>query len=170
MAIKIKQLAQAVTQSPQEQVAEAVAGAVVAVKPKAKAKPKAEAIVLAEELIDLDYRLKQAEAYQMLKRVEELKKRLQSIAQESGAPTDQQYVFDTDDGQVVFSPCRMETRLTDRPGLIKALGQETFNEVAKFTITDARRYLSDNELAKVSVVEPGSRTLKTITKKGEPSV
>jgi hypothetical protein len=153
------------SQTQTQTIAQAITAAADAVQVKPKAKAKPEAIVLAEELIDLDYRLKQAEAYQMLKRVEELKKRLQSIAQESGAPAEQQYVFDTEEGQVVFSPCRMETTITNKASMITIMGQQTFNEVAKVTLTDARKYLSENELATVSVTEPGGRTLKAIMKK-----
>lgn len=130
-----------------------------------KAKQKTEAEALAEEMINLHQTMTLAGAFVMMKRYEELKKQLQSVANESGAPKDQPYTFSTDIGTVVFKECRTETTITDKSFILKQLGQNTFMDLAKITLTDAKKYLSDNELSQCTEKGFGSRVLQAVTYK-----
>lgn len=130
-----------------------------------KSKAKSEATVLAEEMVSLHQHLEETEAFKLIKRYDELKKQLQAIANDSGAPKDQPYVFKTELGNVVFKECRIETTITDKLGAIKMLGQGVFNEVAKLGVTDAKKYLSAAELAKCTTQDYGARVLQSVTYK-----
>lgn len=118
------------------------------------------------ELVDLDGRMKDAGAYEMVKRIDELKKTLQSIAKD--ADPVQPVTFTCPSGVVVFGECRHETKISDKPMLIKLMGTAEYIEASSITLGDAKKYLSENELAKVVTVGYGSRTLKSITQSPVP--
>jgi len=114
-----------------------------------------------EELIDLDTRMKAAGAYEMTKRLEELKKSLQAAVADWD-PTQPAHLHCAS-GVVVFSECRHETKITNKPELIKLMGTQEYIEASKVTLADAKKYLSEIELAKVTTVGFGSRSLKSVT-------
>jgi hypothetical protein len=130
-----------------------------------KVKQKTAAEALAEELIVLHQQLVATDGFAMFKRYEELKKQLQSIANDSGAPKDKPFVFSTDIGSVIFKECRTETTITDKQFILKQLGMDTFLNVAKVNLTDAKKYLSDNELAQCTEKGFGSRVLQSVAYK-----
>lgn len=130
-------------------------------KTKAKAKSETEAAV--EELIDLHTKLTEADAFPMLKRLEELKKMLQQVMRDSGADPNTPYVFKTwDGGSVEFSACSKTLEIKDREAMIKALTLSVFKEIAKVSTTDLKTYLSLQEIASFTESVPGSRSMKSV--------
>jgi len=131
--------------------------------PKAVAQAESQAVVWAKELIDLDTRMKEAEAYEMVTRIDALKKSLQSVISESGADPAKDYIFHTSEGDVQFSSCSNTTVIEDQAKMIKLLGPETTMAIAKFNIGDIKKYLSAIQLGEISKTVPGSRRLLSIT-------
>lgn len=144
------------------------AAAMPAVKIEQKIEPKTELEVLIDEVIDLHTRLSEFGAFDILKRLEEAKKALQQQIKDSGADPDQAFTFETDTGTVVFGPCSNTREITDKPKLISVLTPQVFLEVAKVTLTDLKKYLSELEIEKFTTPVKGSRTMKSVTKKVQP--
>lgn len=115
---------------------------------------------LASELITLDSHLKESEAYEAIKRVDEIKKALSAAAAEY-AP-EQEVVFNGENGHVVYSPARVETKISDKAQVVKMLGSDVYLEASTITLTALKKYLSDLELQKVTTTGFGSRTLKAV--------
>lgn len=132
--------------------------------PKAKTaiKAKTEAQTVAEAMIANHIKLEESGAFLIFKEYELQKKRLSDIA--TTGDKDQEYIISCDAGDVVFSAKKSKTEIVDKPGLIKAMGQKTFMEIAKVTLGDAGKYLSEIELSNVTSVsnELGPRTLKAV--------
>ncbi len=135
---------------------------------KVKAKPKTKTTsgvvtqdkVWVDELVQIDGELKDLEVLGKIERRDELKNLLQSVAKE--LPADQEATLKGTVGEVTFSKCRKETSISDKEGLISALGQDTFNLLASVSLTDLKKYLSENEIAPLVASTNGSRTLKTV--------
>lgn len=132
-------------------------------KPVAKAKQKVltETQMLVNEYAHLAHQYEQQEIGAMVKRMDELKKRLQSIANET-SPGDTVTLAGTE-GTVTFSPCREETVITDRDKMIKALTPKVFVEIGKVNLGDIKKYLSEGEIQAFSEKQYGARTLKAFT-------
>ena len=69
-----------------------------------------------------------------------------------------------------FSKQPMQTTITDKDGLLTAVmtsvGPEAVTKLIKITLTDAKKYLSENELANYTTTELGkTRTCKAILPK-----
>lgn len=147
-------------QAEQESAAQSIAKPLT----KNKVEAKTEVVVQAEELIDLHKRLTESGAFDMLKRIEEIKKILQGYIKDQGdsaSPTIA-FHFETEMGTITFSPCRKETEITDKEKLIGMLTPEVFVQVAKVTMTDAKKYLSESELAQICETSYGSRTMASV--------
>jgi hypothetical protein len=99
----------------------------------------------------------------LIKRQDELKKKLQSIAKadhfEGNKPV---LLYGTHGNYLKFSEKNNKTEISDKNGLILAVGQDTFNMMANLTLTDAKKLLSENELAQYTTTVEGSRTLKDV--------
>lgn len=141
----------------QEQEHEAMPSAVH--KPKFKA--LSEEQVLTDELVQLRKTLDDLDVPQMEERYDEVRKKLVAFAQNSDPESPK--VFVGSKGEVTFSPCRVETTIVDKAGLIEKLGQEVFNEIAKVSLTDLKKYLSEAEYATLIEKTYGTRTLKGIS-------
>jgi hypothetical protein len=128
-------------------------------KPKIQAS-LTEVEVLVDELTMIDAKLKSMEVDVMQKRVDEIKNRLQSVA--ADMPPEQEAVIKGSIGEVTFSPCRRETTITNKAGIAEKVGAEAFLAMAKVNLTDAKKYLSENELAAFTETGYGSRTLKVV--------
>lgn len=128
-------------------------------------KVKSQSVIMAEELIEIHTYLSGLEAFTKLKRLDELKKGLQQVMADSGADEKQPYVFHTDSGSAEFGPCSNTTEIIDKVAMIKALGMDTFKEIAKVGITDLRTYLSANEIEQFTAHGFGSRSLKSVVVK-----
>lgn len=133
---------------------------------KPKHKPKSGVLtaeqVLVDELVIIDAKLKELEIKPMLDRLDVIKKQLQSIAKE--LPPEAEAIIKGSIGETIFSPCRKETSIDDKNALIFVLGQKVFNEVASISLTDLKKYLSENEIAPLVKTGFGSRTLKAVKK------
>ena len=129
---------------------------------ESKVKVKGQTESLVDELIDLNSRLTESGAFEMMKRVDELKKSLQAVIQDIGADTDTPYTFHTTEGEVTFSACTNSIEIVDREAMIKKLGMETFKAVAKVGVTDLKKYLSPAEIEAFSKPVKGSRSLKVV--------
>lgn len=137
-------------------------------KPKAKksvtkSTPQAlsETEVLVNELVHLEEQMKALEVAKMQARHDELKKRLQSIANEN-FEADVEAVLEGTNGKVIFSPRRTTTSIVDREQMIKLLSPKTFMELANVSLTDLKKYLSENEIESFVGKSFGARTLKAV--------
>jgi hypothetical protein len=115
--------------------------------------------ILVDELIGLSTFLIESDVAKKLKRVEELKKSLQSIAIDM--PADKEAVFKSESGEVIFGPRSTKTTITDKDGLRKKLGEATYFELASVGLTEVKKYLSEIEMEIYSTKEYGSRSLKS---------
>lgn len=147
------------TQPAVQSIAQSIA------QPLVKTKSVTEALV--EELIDLHTRLSNAEAFTMIKRLDEIKKGLAEHIKDSAADPDKPYVFKTDAGEVEFSACTNGVEVTDREKMIKCLGLDTFKQIAKVGVTDLKTYLSLSEIESFSQKTKGSRSMKSVKPKAD---
>lgn len=115
---------------------------------------------LVNEMVQLEQEFVANDIPDKMKRFEEIKKHLAAIAKDMNA--DEVAVLKSTLGEVEFSKPSMTTEITDKNALITALGQETFNAVAKVGITEARKYLSEIELAPLSQKVAGPRKLNGV--------
>lgn len=122
--------------------------------------------VLVDEMVTIDQKLKEMEADVLQKRFEEVKKQLAATAKT--LPPEKPATFQGSIGQVEFSAARVESKINDKDDLIAALdkasgyGQKLFNEIASVSITDLKKYLSEDELNHLLEKVYGSRTLKSV--------
>lgn len=115
------------------------------------------------ELVDLERRLAEADVPNILKRKEELRK---AILAEADAQPNETIKLTCEAGVVEFSAASKEFTLTDKSGLQQLLGTNAFQELAKFSVTDLKKVLSENEIATVGTTAPGkTRTMKIVLSK-----
>ena len=153
----------AITKKPkQEQVAAPVETSKQVVTPKVKGGVVTEDQALINEAAQINARLEELEVPAMQKRLDEIKKVFQAKGKE--LPQDEEAVFVGTEGRLVFSKARVELEITDRNAMIKALGQKVFNEIAKVTLTDMKKYLSEGEIFAFAQQVYGSRSIKVIEK------
>jgi hypothetical protein len=113
---------------------------------------------MVDELVTLDAFLVKHEVDAKLKRVAELKKQLQSVAEKM--PLQVEAVIKGMTGEVTFSAAKQMTVFTGTQTDLKALmTPAVYDKVANVTLTDAKKYLSEIELAQVTEKQYGSRTL-----------
>ena len=116
---------------------------------------------LAEELILLQRKLLAAEVPEITKRMDTIKKELQSIAAAAISPYDV-WVIDCDTGKVQLSACKHMTAIADKDGVLKYIedkvGKDALASVIQINLTDLKKVLSENEIAKFVTDTPGSRT------------
>lgn len=143
----------------QSQVQEAQVSAVVAHKPKMVAEVSEE-MALVDELVELDAFMTANAIAQKVKRIDAIKKVLQSIAKDM--PEGVEAVIAGSVGEAIFSPCKVMTTISDKSALRDALSEEVYFELSNVTLTDAKKYLSEIELEKLSTKSYGSRTLNTV--------
>lgn len=146
----------------QEAVKTAPVKAVPAVhKPKLAGKAVVtDEMKVVDELVSLDQWMQQHEVDAKVKRIGELKKVLQSIAADMPATTDATITGVV--GEVTFGPAKLMTTFNcSQTDLKAALGAEVYDQLASVTLTDAKKYLSEIEMDKLTDKEFGSRNLKT---------
>lgn len=100
---------------------------------------------------------------QLVKEADAVKKKLQSIAKDASHPTGKPVrLAGSHKNYVEFSACANTTVLADLKGFIDKIGVGAYIDNSKITLDAAKKLLSENELAKYTTNEPGSRTLKTV--------
>lgn len=125
---------------------------------------------LVHEYITLQQKYDEYEVKALTKRMDELKKQMQSIANaegEDGKP----YKFTAPNGYVLFSE-RGEVAEVENPlELVKHIqthfGPAAANAIVKIGITELRKILTEAELKNWIKKNPGSRTLKAAVATGE---
>lgn len=99
----------------------------------------------------------------LLKEQEDAKKQLQSIARSPDYAEDKPVrLVGTEGNYVEFSAKRKQTEVVDRPGLIQAMTQDVFNELAEVSLEKIKQVLTEKEVLLFTAQVPGSRTLKTV--------
>lgn len=115
-----------------------------------------------DELVQIDQKMKELNVDLMVKRREELRKELQSIAQL--ADPEEEVKLEGMEGYVLFSKASVKLEFQDQNALVEKLTPGVFNLIAKVSVTDAKKYLSENEIANIAAKSFGSRTLKAVMK------
>lgn len=129
--------------------------------PKAKASQVvSEAQAMVNEAVQIHKKLEELEVPAMQKRLDEIKKHFSGIAK--SMPQDEVAVFKGTEGELEFTKASQEIEITDKDGLIKALGKEVFKEISKVSVTDMRKYLAQNEIDQYTSKVNGSRRLASI--------
>lgn len=121
------------------------------------------------ELLHLDRVIADLNIGEITKRRDELRK---LVAAEFPKDSDQHLpgepvIFTTPEGTVTLTPFSSEFKITDMPGLYDKLGLDTFIALAKLSITDLKKVLSENELGTYGTTQYGSRSLKVSLAKVE---
>jgi hypothetical protein len=121
--------------------------------------------VLTNELITLYKEYEAFNGKKIAERIDQLKKHLQSIANENLDP-ESVAVFSSPLGEVEFSKRANGVAITDAVALLEKLiqqfGMETAISVVKIGMGDLKKLLSEHELAAYTKAEYGSRTLKAV--------
>ena len=121
-----------------------------------KVEVDAEEAALIQEMVDLSEEL--SAVADKVKRFEELKKLFASKADEKDGG--KEATFKHGDCLIVYSKKTQKTEVTNKDKMILKLGQELFNEIAKVTLGDLKKYLSEDELSDFTEKKEGSRSLK----------
>jgi len=120
---------------------------------------------LTTEYIELYRKFVYFEVKEMVKRMEEIRKQLQAVANETQDDA-QPATFSSPEGEIEFSERKKEATVPDPLALIKELltkfGPAVTMSVINIAITPLRKVLSEFELKKYLVDQPGSRTLKSV--------
>lgn len=140
---------------------EVLAGSMSIGKPlEAQVQQMSQSTALVEELVNTHMKLKEIGAFELIDRLDELKKLVQSSAQP--APDDQELVLKAPSGTVVFSAVSKKTEISDKQKAIQTLGAEKWLELSTVSITELKKYLSPLELTTCTKFGKGSRSLKSI--------
>lgn len=139
------------------------------VQPKAVTKAVATTLEpeeqLVEEFIQIWTRLEAFGAMQMQKRLEEIKKQLQSIANEKGSD-DEEFTFKAPSGSMVFAKRTINKVVKSAAELVEHLNEkfdlEQAFSVVKIGMTELKKLLSENEIEQYVDSVPGSRSLKSV--------
>lgn len=141
---------------------------VVGMKPKEEHKvalnSQSEEEMLTDELVTLQIQLDSVDVTAINKRQTELKKELQSIAEVKGFDPMLPVTFKGSLGQVDFSKCSDKTEIELPADLWKELaakfGMEATFSAVTWNLTQLKKLLSENELAKYTKKGIGSRSAK----------
>lgn len=135
------------------------------VLPKVKVQPVSEVEAMTQEYIGLYRKLEEIGGKDLLKRMEDLRKKLVAKANEHFAD-DQVAVLKCEDGEVEFSARGKEAEVKNPTQLLVDLNKNFSPEIAmsvvKIAMTPLRKVLSELELKEYLEEKPGSRTLKEV--------
>lgn len=127
--------------------------------------PESEVEALATEYIELHRKFVYFEVKTMVKRMDDIRKQLQSIANET-MDANKPAIFACPQGEIQFSE---RGKSTDVPhplellhDLLAKFGPEVTASVVDIAITPLRKLLSEAELKKYLTEQPGGRTLKSV--------
>lgn len=120
---------------------------------------------LTAEYIELYKKFEYFEVKDLLKRMDTIRKQLQTVANETMDGL-KPAVFSCPQGEMEFSERKREAEVIDALALIhellKKFGPEVTESVVDIAITPLRKLLSEFELKKHLTYEPGSRTLVSV--------
>lgn len=152
----------AISKPVQSNAATATALAVAEATVQASMAEQPLSILLADELIDLELKLRAIDTTAITKRQTEIKTELRQMAEVEVAPEVSWTVHGTK-GDIEISAVSMGTKITDPKGLFKKLlsfGEEAALDALSFTLAKVGKLLSENELDAFSTKVPGSRICK----------
>jgi hypothetical protein len=125
--------------------------------------------IAVDRMVELEVAL--AETKPLFKEQDKQKKVLAAAALSDNYAPDQKVILSGAKGTVEFSPKTSTTTVTDMQGLIGALkakiGYEGLLGLINISLTDAKQYLSESELAPYVESGFGSRRLMAVTPKDE---
>jgi hypothetical protein len=122
-----------------------------------------EVLTLVDRYTEIQRMIDEAGLAPYLKEQESVKKQLQLIAKSDNYPDEKPVrLCGTEGNYVEFTPKRNQTEITDKPGLINAMGQSTWNSLATITLEGAKQVLAESTLLKFTSKVPGSRLMKQI--------
>jgi len=130
-------------------------------KKQIKLVQQTEVQMLADELIQLDNKLKSIDTSEIVKRMTAIKKEL--LATLEDVPDDEPYTFDGSLGEVEFSAKSVMTEIVDQHGLytkLQSMGDEVVAGIVKFGLGDLKKVLGENEIKAFSQEKSGPRTCK----------
>ncbi len=124
-----------------------------------------EVLTLVDEYTELQAEIDAVDISAQLKAQETIKKRLSQIAKSDNYPSNKPVqLCGTHGNYVEFSAAANSVKITDKAGMAMYLGAPVWIEHTDMTLAEAKKILSENELAKYTSNVPGSRTLKTVYK------
>jgi hypothetical protein len=124
-----------------------------------------EVLTLVDEYTELQAEIDAVDISAQLKAQETIKKRLAQIAKSDNYPSNKPVqLCGTHGNYVEFSAAANSVKITDKAGMAMYLGAPVWIEHTEMTLAEAKKILSENELAKYTSNVPGSRTLKTVYK------
>ena len=133
------------------------------VKVEPQVEPASEIQEKVVELVSLQAENIEFSMEKTLKRIADLKKELQVIANAEGNPNEP-YTFTSDLGKVVFTKAANTTDVNSAVALLDHLyekfGDEAVEQCVTVKITDLKKFLSENELKPFVTEGKGSRTCK----------
>jgi hypothetical protein len=122
-----------------------------------------EVLELVDEYTTLQALIDAADVTHLIKKQDEIKKQLQSIAKSDQFPSHKPVqLWGTHENYVQFSEQKNMQKITDKPGLIDAIGMAKYMANTEITLANAKKLLSENELAKFTATSPGPRTLSAV--------
>lgn len=137
--------------------------------PQALPQPETETTALVNEFLVLYERYTEQHVKDLIKRLEEIKKTLQTYANTYLA-ADKPAIFQTEKGVVEFSERGEQTEIVDPVALVQHLqdkfGQDVAFSVVTIALTPLRKILSEHELKAFATKKPGSRSLLSVKPHG----
>jgi acyl-CoA-binding protein len=122
-----------------------------------------EVLQMVDEYTALQSQIDAADVSHLIKKQDELKKQLQSIAKSDQFPAHKPVqLWGTHENYVQFSEQKSMQKITDKPGLIDAIGMAKYMANTEITLANAKKLLSENELGKFTTNTPGPRTLNAV--------
>jgi hypothetical protein len=124
-----------------------------------------EVLTMVDRYTELQAIIDAADVSAEIKEQEGIKKQLQSIAKSDQFPAHKKVqLYGTHSNYVEFSEQANSTKISNKQGLINAIGLDKYVELTDITLTNAKKVLSESELEKYTTNVPGARTLKSVHK------
>lgn len=155
--VKTTTTTQEVIQQPQEQATQQAHSVAV----KAPAEVTTEMVALATQMADIKRQLTQMGAYQLLDQYEAVKKELS--AQVAGVKSkDMVTIPIPSGGYVKFTAPKKVVKITDQKALKAMIGANVYEQIASVSLTDAKKYVTELQLAEITESTDGARSLKEV--------
>lgn len=120
-----------------------------------------EMVALASQLADIKRQLTQMGAYQLLDQFDAIKKDLSSYV--AGVQTKEAITIPIPSGGYVkFTAPKKTVKITDQKALKAMVGANVYDQIASVSLTDAKKYVTELQLAEITETSDGARSLKEI--------
>lgn len=155
--VKTTTTTQEVIQQAQEQVVQQAHSVAV----KAPALVTTEMIALATQLADVKRQLTQMGAYQLLEQFEAIKKDLSGLVAKVKSKEAVTIPIPSG-GYIKFTAPKKVVKITDQKALKAMIGANVYEQIASVSLTDAKKYVTELQLAEITEEKDGSRSLNEI--------